>query len=61
MEEIKEQYQGRFLSDWDPRVRKVRRVLERLLPYVQGAGLEDVDWEVHVLDSKEQNAFVIPG
>jgi hypothetical protein len=38
-------------------------VLARLLPYAQatGPGLEAMDWEVHVIDSPEQNAFVAPG
>lgn len=61
LNEIKEAYQGKFLPEWDPRVRQVKKVLYRLLPYVQGVGLEDVDWEVNVIDSPEQNAFVIPG
>lgn len=62
MEEIQEQYKGRFLPDWDPRVQKVKKVLERLLPFAQKAGLHDVEWEVHVIDDPDQqNAFVIPG
>ncbi|KAF2191508.1 hypothetical protein K469DRAFT_720546 [Zopfia rhizophila CBS 207.26] len=60
MDEIKEEYKGRFLPEWDPRVRQVHKVLDRLLPYV-GKELIDVQWEVHVIDSPEQNAFVIPG
>jgi predicted Zn-dependent protease len=62
MNEIKRQYAGQSLSDWDPRVRKVQKVLDRLLPYVESfPGLEGTKWEVHVIDSPEQNAFVIPG
>lgn len=62
MEEIKEQYKGRFLAEHDPSVQQVKRVMERLLPYAEKAGLRDVDWEVHVIDAPdEQNAFVIPG
>ena len=61
MDEIKEQYKGRFLPEYDPRVVKVKKVLERLLPHVQSKGLDDVQWEVNVIDSPEQNAFVIPG
>ena len=33
VEEIKQQYAGRFLSDADPRTRMVKRVLEWLLPF----------------------------
>ncbi|KAF2648076.1 hypothetical protein K491DRAFT_772217 [Lophiostoma macrostomum CBS 122681] len=61
MDEIKEQYKDKLLPDSDPRVRAVKKVLERLLPHVQKNGLEDVEWEVNVIDSPEQNAFVIPG
>lgn len=28
---------------------------------MQGAGLENVQWEINVIDSPEQNAFVVPG
>lgn len=61
VDQVKEQYQGQFLSDHDPRVRKVKQVLERLLPFAEGEGLKGMDWEVHVIDSPEQNAFVAPG
>jgi hypothetical protein len=61
VEQVKEQYQGQFLSDHDPRVRQVKQVLERLLPFAEGEGLKNMDWEVHVIDSPEQNAFVAPG
>lgn len=63
VEEIKQQYSGRFLPEHDPRVRQVKRVLERLLPFAfqEGEGLREMTWEVHVIDSPEQNAFVVPG
>jgi predicted Zn-dependent protease len=61
VDQVKEQYQGQFLSDHDPRVRQVKQVLERLLPFAEGEGLRGMDWEVHVIDSPEQNAFVAPG
>jgi hypothetical protein len=61
VDQVKEQYQGQFLSDRDPRVQQVKRVLERLLPFAEGEGLKGIDWEVHVIDSPEQNAFVAPG
>lgn len=61
VEEVKQEYGGKFLPDWDPRVRQVKKVLDRLLPYAQGAGLHNLDWEVYVIDSPEQNAFVAPG
>ncbi|CAI6334363.1 unnamed protein product [Periconia digitata] len=58
---VREQYQGRFLPETDPRVRLVQKVLDRLVPYAHRAGLHDVDWEVNVIDSSEVNAFVAPG
>ncbi|KAF2126033.1 hypothetical protein P153DRAFT_433840, partial [Dothidotthia symphoricarpi CBS 119687] len=61
VDEVKQQYAGQFLSDHDPRVLQVKKVLERLLPYAEGTGLKDLNWEVHVIDSPEQNAFVAPG
>lgn len=61
VDQVKEQYEGKFLSDRDPRVRQVKQVLERLLPYAVGEGLHNLEWEVHVIDSPEQNAFVAPG
>jgi predicted Zn-dependent protease len=61
VDQVKQEYQGRFLSEYDPRVKQVKKVLARLLPYAQSSGLEAMDWEVHVIDSPEQNAFVAPG
>jgi len=58
-QQVLQQYRGRILSDSDPRSRQVKRVLERLIP---NSGLPaDFDWKVHVIDSEETNAFVIPG
>jgi hypothetical protein len=61
VDQVKEQYQGQFLPDHDKRVQQVKHVLERLLPFAEGEGLKGMDWEVHVIDSPEQNAFVAPG
>lgn len=38
----------------------VQRVLDRLLPH-SGLGTEDDQWEVHVIQDPQKNAFVIPG
>jgi len=59
--QVQQEYKGQILPDYDPRVLKVKKVLERLIPYATAAGLYDVNWEVHVIDSPEQNAFVAPG
>jgi hypothetical protein len=58
---VKEEYEDSILPEWDPRVQQVKKVLARLLPYAQGEGMHDVEWEVNVIDSPEQNAFVAPG
>jgi hypothetical protein len=42
-------------------VQKVKKVLERLIPFAEAAGLHDVNWEINVIDSPEINAFVAPG
>ena len=36
----------------------VQRVLNRLIPH---SGLQGEEWEIHVIDDPEKNAFVIPG
>jgi hypothetical protein len=61
VEQVRQEYRGRILPDSDARVRQVKRVLERLLPYAEGEGLKDLQWEVAVIESPEQNAFVAPG
>ncbi|KAL2255052.1 hypothetical protein VTK26DRAFT_4239 [Humicola hyalothermophila] len=55
-----EQRGVRILPAWDPRTARVRRVLERLLPF---SGMSDKDgWEVFVVDDPgTANAFVLPG
>ena len=59
--EVQQQYQGQMLPDGHPSVRRVKKVLERIIPFAEEAGLRDVDWEIHVIDSPEANAFVAPG
>ncbi|KAI1402052.1 hypothetical protein F4819DRAFT_455967 [Hypoxylon fuscum] len=50
---------GRFLSDWDPRMAMVKRVMKRLIPV---SGMENADWEIRVIDDpRTANAFVLPG
>jgi hypothetical protein len=39
---------GALLPEWDKRSRMVHRVMERLIP---ASGLENVSWEVHVIES----------
>jgi len=56
--QILAQFRGQLVSDWDPRVRMVRRVMDRLIPV---SGLPSQEWEIHVIESEERNAFVLPG
>ncbi|KAI9852693.1 MAG: hypothetical protein M1824_001823 [Vezdaea acicularis] len=58
-QQVLSQYRNALLPPSDPRVRMVRRVLDRLIP---SSGLADAKWEVFVIDAPgERNAFVIPG
>ncbi|KAF1917284.1 mitochondrial metalloendopeptidase OMA1 [Ampelomyces quisqualis] len=61
IDQVKKEYAGHFLPDDDKRVQMVRGILSRLLPFAKGEGLAGMDWEVHVIDSPEENAFVAPG
>jgi hypothetical protein len=48
-----------LLPAWDPRVARVRRVMQRLIPF---SGMAGEDWEVFVVDDpRVANAFVLPG
>ncbi|KAL2264858.1 hypothetical protein VTJ83DRAFT_7368 [Remersonia thermophila] len=52
----------RFLPAWDWRVARVRRVMERLLPFSGMSDAEKDGWEVVVVDDdRTANAFVLPG
>jgi hypothetical protein len=44
----KGEQEGAILPSWDPRSRKVARVMNRL---IEGGDLQHVNWEVHVLES----------
>lgn len=57
-QQILQEFRGRILSEWDPRVRMVHRVMDRLIPV---SGLENQKWEIHVIDDDQINAFVLPG
>ncbi len=41
--------QGALLPEWDRRSRMVQRVMDRLIP---ASGMEDQNWEVHIIESK---------
>lgn len=56
--QVMSEFGDKILPDNDPRSRLVQKVLTRLIP---SSGLDSAEWEVHVIDSAETNAFVIPG
>lgn len=53
------------LIDEGPQVEMVRevgrRISEAAQPELEAQGFGDLDWEFHVADSEELNAFVLPG
>jgi predicted Zn-dependent protease len=52
----------RILPEWDPRTVRVRRVMERLIPFSGLVEEEGEKWEVYVVDDPRMvNAFVLPG
>ncbi|CAG8625420.1 5094_t:CDS:2 [Funneliformis caledonium] len=56
--EIMTQYGNKILPSWDNRTRFVRKVDQQI---VRVSGMQDLKWEFYVIDSKEKNAFVLPG
>ncbi|KNE61562.1 hypothetical protein AMAG_06378 [Allomyces macrogynus ATCC 38327] len=52
------QYGPHMLPATHPTTRTVERVATKI---IRAAGMEDLRWEFHVIDSREQNAFVLPG
>ncbi|KAH0544904.1 hypothetical protein FGG08_000984 [Glutinoglossum americanum] len=58
-QQVLRQFGDKVLPTYHPDSRLVQRVLNRLIP---ASGLNDLKWEVHVIDDPKQiNAFVIPG
>jgi len=57
-QEIMQQYGSAILPSYTPESRYVTKVMQRLIRVIDAPNTE---WEVHVIRSKEANAFVLPG
>lgn len=58
-DQLLQQYAGAILPESSREHQQAVRVLQRLIP---NAGIDDQDWEVHVIaDHEQMNAFVLPG
>lgn len=57
-QQVLQEYSTRVLPPSSKEQRMVQRVLDRLIPH---SGLGSEDWEVHVINDPQKNAFVIPG
>ncbi|KAG4304543.1 hypothetical protein PORY_001936 [Pneumocystis oryctolagi] len=56
--QIMRQYRGRILPHHHPISRRVQQVMTRL---IRASKLTDIDWEIHVIDDPQRNAFILPG
>ncbi|KAF9438660.1 hypothetical protein BGZ76_006033 [Entomortierella beljakovae] len=55
---IMKQYGHQLLPQSHPYTQYVERIARRI---VKAAGMQNLDWEFHVINSDEKNAFVLPG
>ncbi|CAO3571446.1 unnamed protein product [Mortierella alpina] len=56
--QVMREYQNNVLPQNHPYTLYVKRVAQRI---IQAAGMQNLDWEFHVIHSDEKNAFVLPG
>ncbi|KAF9093095.1 hypothetical protein BGX23_003659 [Mortierella sp. AD031] len=56
--QVMHQYRHQMLSANHAYTLYVKRVAARI---IKAAGMENLDWEFHVINSNEKNAFVLPG
>ncbi|CCJ31550.1 unnamed protein product [Pneumocystis jirovecii] len=56
--QIMRQYKGRILPLNHPISRRVQQVMARL---INASKLTNVEWEIHVIDDPQRNAFILPG
>ncbi|KAJ3073179.1 hypothetical protein HDU98_002055 [Podochytrium sp. JEL0797] len=56
--EIMQEYKNRLVPQNHPTSMWVAKVARNI---IKVAGINDVDWEIHLIDHPQKNAFVIPG
>ncbi|KAJ3218006.1 hypothetical protein HDU67_006906 [Dinochytrium kinnereticum] len=56
--QIMAQFGHQIVSPLHPYSVMVRRVSERI---IKASGMTDLEWEVHLIDDPQRNAFVLPG
>ncbi|KAG5519917.1 hypothetical protein PMAC_000194 [Pneumocystis sp. 'macacae'] len=56
--QIMRQYRGRIFPLNHPISRRVQQVMARL---IKASKLTNVEWEIHVIDDPQRNAFILPG
>ncbi|KAJ3191995.1 hypothetical protein HK101_007193 [Irineochytrium annulatum] len=54
---VMQQYQHLIVSPYHPTAQFVRKVAERI---IRVSNMPNMQWEVHLIDSPERNAFVLP-
>jgi len=55
-QKLMRQYKDQILPSWDPRDKMVQRVMKQLIP---ASGLENVEWEVNVIESPGTLRFLV--
>jgi len=58
-EQLLAEYERQIVDVNDPRARLVRKVMDRLIP--TSGLMADKQWTIHLIESEQQNAFVLPG
>ncbi|KAF9205735.1 hypothetical protein BGZ49_003576 [Haplosporangium sp. Z 27] len=56
--QVMREYQRSILPSNHPYTKYVERIARRI---ITAAGMENLEWEFHVIQSDEKNAFVLPG
>eukprot|EP01114_Cavostelium_apophysatum_P023774 TRINITY_DN9066_c0_g1_i1.p1 TRINITY_DN9066_c0_g1~~TRINITY_DN9066_c0_g1_i1.p1 ORF type:complete len:374 (+),score=62.94 TRINITY_DN9066_c0_g1_i1:99-1220(+) len=60
-EQVMEQYKDVMASPSDPRVQQVKKVAQRIIKASGINELQNLEWEFHVINVPDANAFVLPG